>query len=105
MGVRLVALGILVALGVGAMISGASRNRLVLSLAKSTLLLVAVWVATAAMYYSDWRDADGFVDCWPNCTTYQDASGTILVGLPVVLAAWVVAAALIGWRRSRAPTR
>jgi hypothetical protein len=101
---RLVVLGILVALGVGGIILGSSRNRLLSSLAGYVVVLMAVWFATAVAYYTDWRDADEFLVCWPNCTTFQDANGTILVGFPVVLAVWLLAAVLIGRRRRRTPT-
>ncbi len=98
---RLGVLGILVALGLGAIAFGAKRNRLGLALAVSVLVLAGFWFATVTAYYTDWRDTDGFVDCWPNCTTSQDASAAILVGAPIVLVAWLAAALLIRRRRGR----
>ena len=94
-------LAILVALGVGGIIISASVSRLLSSLTFLVGVLVGVWFATAAAYYSDYRNADDYFVCWPDCTTFQDANGTILVGFPVVLAAWLIAAALIARSRAR----
>ena len=90
----------LVAIGLGAW-----RNRLLLTLTTSVLVLTGVWVAAAAAYRADWKDTDGFVDCWPSCTTYQDASGSILVGAPATVGLWLLGAAAIGWRRRRRSVR
>jgi hypothetical protein len=98
---RLAVLVVVFALGLGAMAVGSKRNRLVLALSMSVLVLAGLWLATAIAVYTDWRDADGFVDCWPNCSAYQDASGAILLGAPAVLAAWLAVAALFSWRRRR----
>ena len=87
-------LAILVVLGLGGIILSASRSRLLLSLAGHLVVLLVVWFATAVAYYSDWHNADDYFVCWPNCTTFQDVNGTILVGFPVVLAAWLLAAVL-----------
>jgi len=94
-------LAVLAALGLGAIAVGAKRNRLVLALAMSVLVLAGLWLLTLIAVYTDWRDADGFVDCWPNCSVHQAASGAILLRAPVVLAAWLTAAALLSWRRRR----
>ncbi len=102
---RLAVLAVLAALGLGAIALGVARNRLGLSVAASVVVLAALWFAAVGAFYADWHDTDGFVDCWPNCTSYQEASGAVLVGAPVVLAAWLAVATLIGWRRRRAPTR
>jgi hypothetical protein len=98
---RLAVLVVVFALGLGAMAVGSKRNRLVLALSMSVLVLAGLWLATAIAVNTDWRDADGFVDCWPNCSAYQDASGAILLGAPAVLAAWLAVAALFSWRRRR----
>jgi K+-sensing histidine kinase KdpD len=98
---RLVVLAILVALGVGGIIISAAVSRVLSSLTFLVGVLVGVWFATAAAYYSDYRNADDYFVCWPDCTTFQDANGTILVGFPVVLAAWLLAAVLISRGRAR----
>ena len=94
-------LAILVVLGVGGIIFSASVSRLLSSLTFFVGVLVGIWFATAAAYYSDYRNADDYFVCWPDCTTFQDANGTILVGFPVVLAAWLLAAFLIARSRAR----
>ena len=92
-------LGILVTLGVSGIFLGASRNRLLPTVAASTVILLTVWLASVVAYYSDWRDSDEFLVCTPTCTRSQDVIGTFMVGLPIVLMGWLVAAAVIGWRR------
>jgi hypothetical protein len=56
----------------------------------------AVALITSALAYwatvTDYRDADGFVDCWPNCTAIQDATRWGAFFAPVVALIAAVAA-------------
>ena len=52
-------------------------------------LVVVAWVAIA----TDVGDADGFVDCWPNCTALQEIVGAAVFWAPVLMAAIVVLSA------------
>lgn len=73
-----------------------------------SLALIALGAAAFALaelaISTDYRDADGEVDCWPTCSAVQDATGVgFYGGLLVVLVGAVgllVAAAL----RRRGPT-
>jgi hypothetical protein len=48
-----------------------------------------------------YRDADGFIDCWPSCTLLQDVVGFVLFASPI-LSVGVLAGRLAGWlTRSR----
>lgn len=96
---RLAVLVLVAALGLATMALAGTRQRLAAGVALCVVALGAVWFASFAAVRADWRDADGFVDCWPNCTVYQDACGAILVGSPAVLVVWLAAAGLVVWRR------
>jgi len=39
------------------------------------MALAASRAAAAIAVRADYRDADGFVDCWPYCSTFQDVIG------------------------------
>lgn len=96
---QLAVLAFMAALGGVALAVGATRGRLTSALIGSAIALGFLWLAAVAAYYADWRDADGWVDCWPNCDFHQEAIGAILVGSPVVLILWLAAAAVIARRR------
>jgi hypothetical protein len=93
-----VVVGILVAL------LAANRHGHLLAAALPTLLLLAIaWAIAKVAQDADYRDADGWVDCWPSCSRVQHAVGVSLwigplVGLLIV--AVVVVATVI--RRTRA---
>ena len=95
-------LGVLALLGFVSISLGARRDRLGWALATCVLALGALWLVTLAAVYVDWHDADGFVDCWPGCTLYQDATGAVLIGSPVVLLVWLGVTGLLVWRRRSA---
>lgn len=61
------------------------------SIAALSLLGVA-WLLAALAVETDYRDADGFTDCWPHCSALQDAVGVVVffappAGLLVILVA------------------
>jgi hypothetical protein len=64
------------------------RGRL---LAVSLVLFVLATVASGLAYAAvetDYRDADGWVDCWPDCTPLQDATAFgLFLGPPVAVVA------------------
>jgi hypothetical protein len=92
-------LGVLVLLGLVVIAVGARRDHVGPALAACVLALGVLWAATLAAVQTDWRDADGFVDCWPGCSLYQDAIGAVFIGSPVVVLIWLGAAGLFVWRR------
>ena len=99
---RLAVLAVLALLGVAVIAVGAKRDHLRSAFAACVLALAGLWVATLAAVQTDWRDADGLIDCWPDCSLYQDTAGAILFGTPVVLLVLVGAAGLLVWRRRSA---
>jgi hypothetical protein len=95
-------LGALALLGLVAIAIGERQGRLRSAVAACVLALGALWLAALAAVQTDWRDADGFVDCWPSCTLYQDTTGVILIWSPVAVPVWLGVAALFVWRRRSA---
>lgn len=62
----------------------ADRHRRLLAASGGSLTLLAVsWVLAALAVRADYRDADGFVDCWSYCSTFQDAVGVTLFFGPI----------------------
>ena len=67
-------------------------------------VLAAAWALAFAAQAADFRDADGWVDCWPHCSLLQEAVGRTLFYAPidaVLLAILANALAFVGRRRSR----
>ena len=82
-------------------VTGVRHNRLVLTVVSVSAFLVGIWLAVLIAVEARWKDADGFVDCSPTCTRYQNAIGAVLFGAPAVLVALLGAAAWLGLRRRR----
>ncbi len=85
-----------------ALVLARRRGRLGLVFLATTALLAAAWVLARVAVDADYRDADGYVDCWPSCTALQDsvslaiwAGPLVWIGLAVLTA---VLAALSGPR-------
>jgi hypothetical protein len=38
----------------------------------------AAWALATQLVRTDYRDADGFVDCWPDCTALQESVSWVL---------------------------
>jgi hypothetical protein len=71
-----------------------------LALLLMALAVAAIWGSYVAFLAADYPDADGFVDCWPHCTTWQKSVGWVLFGGPI-LAAILAGLALITALRAR----
>ncbi len=70
------------------------------------LLLGALEALAWAAIVTDFRDADGFIDCWPHCTLRQGVVGTTVWWSPILRAALVVlTAAYLGLTSRRAKRR
>ena len=81
-------------------------GRRVLGVAAATLALLGVWGASLLAIGTDYRDADGHMDCWPRCTAYQEAVGVAFWGalpaLGLVIVSTVLAVAVSALRRRAA---
>lgn len=107
----------LITTGFGALVLGpivtgltwlATRRRLALSIFAIVTLLDALWLTDLALVAHDYRDTDGFIDCWPSCTVEQQFAGGVLFYTPLlmalILAGSLVALARRRWQPRRAPT-
>ena len=56
---------------IGAWIYRRDRLRRVLMI--GVLVAVGTWLVALGIALTGWRDIDGFVDCWPSCSTEQNA--------------------------------
>jgi hypothetical protein len=95
-------------LGVLALImyGGFRLHRPFIAFAAAAAITAATWVAVKAAISSDYRDADGYGDCWPNCTLLQNGVGTMNVLAPLTLILLAVAlVAFLGfvWWHGRHP--
>jgi hypothetical protein len=85
-----------------ALVVAARRGRLLAALVVILMALAASWAAAATAVRADYRDADGFVDCWPYCSTFQDViGGTLFYGPVAALVLLVTAGMLLVRRRLR----
>ena len=71
------------------------RGRLGLTFLALAPLVAAAWLLARAAVRADYRDADGYVDCWPSCTLLQDSVGLAIWYGPVLLIALGVVAAVL----------
>lgn len=84
---------------------GYRRRRVARNTFLALLVLITLWGLAALVISTDWRDADGYVDCWPNCSGVQDTVGVLFWVAPaaaVVLAASALVISLTV-RRRKAP--
>jgi hypothetical protein len=72
------------------------RSRLVPAFIGLTLLLAALWAFAYAAVWTDYHDADGWIDCWPRCSTYQNTVGGTFVLAPSMFVVLGVLAATLG---------
>jgi hypothetical protein len=80
----------------------ARHRRLGLAFLTETIVFIAGWSLARAAVESDYRDADGYVDCWPSCTVLQDAVKlALLIGPLLWVGLAVVAAVLVAAYRRR----
>ena len=50
-----------------------------------TGLLGLLWLLNFYAISTDWRDADGFIDCWPDCSFVQEAAAMIFWNTPIFI--------------------
>jgi len=84
---------------------GHRRCRLARNVALGLGVLAGLWVLAALAITTDWRDADGYVDCWPNCSRVQETVGVLFLVAPAA-GALLAFSALVAWlirRRQRGP--
>ena len=81
------------------------RRRLLPATAGIIAALALGWGLAAQAVAVDYRDADGFVDCWPSCTAFQDGiSATLFYGPVAAVLLLITAIILYGYGRRRSGT-
>jgi hypothetical protein len=98
----------IIAVGVAALVLGpivavltwlATRRWVALSLFALVTLLDALWLTDLALVAHDYRDMDGFIDCWPSCTVEQQFAGGVLFYTPLLMAVFLAGSLLVLARR------
>jgi hypothetical protein len=94
---------VLVVVGVIAgLVVVARRGHLLLASAGTLTVLAGMWLLAVLAVRADYRDADGFIDCWPSCTAVHNAVGATLFYGPV--AVFVVSATTLLLKRRGGPS-
>jgi hypothetical protein len=103
--VFLLALGSLVLIAFGVLTAAWARGRLGLASGAVFVLALTAWVLDFVAITSDYRDADGFVDCGDFCTTTHRLTALGFVASPLLLSlsagGMLVALVARGRRRRR----
>jgi hypothetical protein len=91
----------LAAIVVTALVVGWRARHGLMITAFALVAVAAIWIAAKIASDRDYRDADGWADCWPGCSALQRAVGISLTGGTVLGVALVVAFAVALIRRRR----
>jgi len=54
-----------------------------------------LWVVALVAISTDYHDADGATDCWPNCTLLQESVAVALFWIPAAIAALLIVGGLL----------
>jgi hypothetical protein len=82
----------LVPLAAAALLWLRHRRSWTLALLSVTTALFCIFVVAVVLITTDYRDADGFIDCWPHCSAFQDAvRWAFLLGGALVLLGGLIA--------------
>jgi hypothetical protein len=85
-----------------ALLFAARSRRLFVRTAPPLVLLATSFALALVAQETDYRDADGWIDCWPHCSALQQATGAGLSYVPalgVLVAAGTIAVALTKYSR------
>lgn len=87
---------LLLAVLAGCLIAAWKRGRLAVAFGLLTIVLGIVWGLALAAIWTDYRDADGFVDCWPSCSRFQDGVEWAFWFTPVLFVVLAFLAGVLG---------
>src|SRR5688572_1270673 len=89
-------IAVLFLLTLGLVLYGGWRlRRLVIAFAIAMIMSTSLWAVAEAAIRTDYRDADGYGDCWPHCTPLQNGVGTINALAPITLVGLIVVTAVL----------
>ena len=90
---------------VAALIAGlavaARHGHLLVASTATVMVMAGMWLLAVLAVRADYRDADGFIDCWPSCTAVHNAVGATLFYGPVAAVLVLIASAALLARRIR----
>ncbi|MGH3022324.1 MAG: hypothetical protein ACRDNI_01590 [Gaiellaceae bacterium] len=101
----LVLSSLVVVLLAGGLVLADRRQRLLAACIGILSVLAVGWVLAARAVAVDYRDADGFVDCWPYCTAFHMTIGATLFYGPVAAGLLLVVAVVLRARRRSSAAR
>jgi hypothetical protein len=94
----LIALAFIAVLGL-ILYCGFRLHKPVFGFVAAAAVTAGLWVAVERAISTDYRDADGFGDCWPTCNVVQNGVGTFDVLAPAALILLAIAfVAFLGFR-------
>jgi hypothetical protein len=67
------------------------RDRLRVLLMTVVLAAVGLWLVLIGVALTGWRDLDGAIDCWPHCSTEQEAVKVVFWAAPLTALVFAVA--------------
>jgi hypothetical protein len=97
--IPIVSLLVVVAVIAGLVVA-ARHGHLLVAAAATLAVMASFWVLAVLAVRADYRDADGFIDCWPSCTAIHNAVGATLFYGPVAAFLVVIATLFLAWQRA-----
>jgi hypothetical protein len=80
----------------GVLVFAWKRGQLARAFIAITVVLATLWGLALAAIWADYHDADGFTDCWPRCTDYQNAIAAAFWYGPVMFIPLSLLAGILG---------
>jgi hypothetical protein len=84
---------------IAGLVVAARLGQLFLASAGTLAALAGMWVLALLAVRADYRDADGFIDCWPDCTAVHNAVGAALFYGPAAAVVVLIATVVLLARR------
>jgi hypothetical protein len=99
-------LAALVGLGIAIPLAARRHDTLGYVLVALLLTVGTAWVLNWVVIATDFHDADGFMDCWPYCSTWQEVvNRTFWYGGLLFVALVIAVVADAAWRGLRSRSR
>ena len=96
---RVIIIAALVGIVVLSVVLGLVSGRLAKTAVFGKVTLASLWLLSLIALMFNWHDANGWWECWPNCSLAQDLVGmTLIFALPMVAGISVVLAVFRAFR-------
>ena len=80
---------------IAGVVLAARRGHLLLASVGVLTAVAGMWLLAVLTVRADYRDADGFIDCWPSCTAVHNAVGATLFYGPIAAVLVLIATAAL----------